>query len=155
MLQNSDASGGHYALQWLRWCADISSPWLLPIESSLLLNVLLLTGVHQAPLLPCSQYLVQELLGSRYSQFLEIDKPALKPLPISRYQYGYWKKARAGIDYHVTIEKHHYSVPYHYLKETITIAFSISLIWFRCIFLAAFSNVRVITVFISFRVCNP
>jgi transposase len=66
----------------------------------------------------------QELLGCRYSQFLDIDKPALKLLPIKRYQYGHWKKARAGIDYHVTIEKHHYSVPYRYLKEIIDVRVS-------------------------------
>lgn len=50
----------------------------------------------------------QQLVGSRYSQFLELDRPALKPLPIHRYQFVYWKRAKAGIDYHVTIEKHHY-----------------------------------------------
>lgn len=70
----------------------------------------------------------QELLGSRYSQFVDIDKPALKPLPVRRYQYGYWKKALAGIDYHVTVEKHHYSVPYRYLKETIDVRISKSII---------------------------
>lgn len=59
---------------------------------------------------------------------MDIDKPALKPLPIRRYQYGYWKKALAGIDYHVTVEKHHYSVPYRYLKETIDVRISKSII---------------------------
>lgn len=66
----------------------------------------------------------QELAGSRHSQFLEIETPALKPLPNGRYQFAQWKKARAGIDYHVTIEKHHYSVPYHYLKEVIDVRIS-------------------------------
>lgn len=66
----------------------------------------------------------QELEGCRYSQFIEIDLPVLKGLPVTRYQYATWKKARAGIDYHVAIEKHYYSLPYRYLKETIDVRIS-------------------------------
>ncbi|HHS8262908.1 TPA: IS21 family transposase [Legionella anisa] len=65
-----------------------------------------------------------ELLGCRYSQFLEIDKPALRPLPLTRYQYATWKKARAGIDYHVAVDKHYYSIPWRYLKEEIDVRVS-------------------------------
>lgn len=75
-----------------------------------------------APLLKAyNERLFQELPGSRRSQFLETETPALKPLPTGRYQFAQWKTARAGIDYHVTIEKHHYSVPYQYLKEIIDV----------------------------------
>lgn len=63
----------------------------------------------------------QQLAGSRQSQFLELDKPALKPLPAQRYQFAEWKHAKAGIDYHITIEKHHYSVPWCYLGEQIDV----------------------------------
>lgn len=70
----------------------------------------------------------QALIGSRYSQFLDIETPALKPLPAERYQFAQWKKARAGIDYHISIEKHHYSVPYAYLKEIIDVRISDRLI---------------------------
>lgn len=62
-----------------------------------------------------------ELEGSRLSQYLELDKPALKPLPFRPYSYAEWKKARAGIDYHVAIEKHYYSVPYKFIQETIDV----------------------------------
>ena len=61
----------------------------------------------------------QELEGSRLSQYETLDKPALKPLPSTRYSFSQWKTVRAGIDYHVTFEKHHYSIPYQYLKKTI------------------------------------
>ena len=78
-----------------------------------------------APLLEAyNQRPFQALLGCRYSQFIEIDKPALKPLPIMRYQYATWKKARAGIDYHVAIAKHYYSIPHCYLKEVIDVRIS-------------------------------
>ena len=62
-----------------------------------------------------------ELEGTRLSQYQEIDKPALKPLPVKPYVYAEWKKARVNIDYHVAIEKHYYSVPYSLLKETIDV----------------------------------
>lgn len=63
----------------------------------------------------------KDLPGSRLSQFLRLDKPALKPLPLERYEYAEWKKARVNIDYHVAFEKHFYSVPYTYIKEEVTL----------------------------------
>lgn len=59
--------------------------------------------------------------GSRHSQYLEVDKPALKPLPSKPFVYAEWKKACAGGDYHVAINKHYYSVPHQYLKENIDV----------------------------------
>ncbi|MCF7699927.1 hypothetical protein GLR48_11460 [Loktanella sp. M215] len=46
-----------------------------------------------------------------------MDKPALKPLPVAPYVYAEWKKCRAGIDYHIAIDKHYYSVPYQLLRK--------------------------------------
>ncbi len=62
-----------------------------------------------------------ELEGSRHSQYLEMDKPALRPLPSAAYTYAEWKKARSGADYHVAINKHYYSIPHQYLKENIDV----------------------------------
>ena len=64
---------------------------------------------------------LSELEGSRLTQYLEVDKPALKPLPASPYVYAEWKKAKAGIDYHIAVDKHYYSVPHHLLKEQIDV----------------------------------
>ncbi len=50
----------------------------------------------------------QRLDGTRLSLFETIDKPALLPLPPQPYQYAEWKKARAGIDYHVPVDGHFY-----------------------------------------------
>jgi transposase len=63
----------------------------------------------------------QDLPGSRLSQFLQSDKPALRPLPIRRYEYAQWRRAKVNIDYHVAFEKHFYSVPHVYIKEEITL----------------------------------
>jgi transposase len=65
---------------------------------------------------------------SRSELFLEIDKPALQPLPAERYTMTSWKKATVHIDYHVDVAKTHYSVPYTLHGETVDISYSSSLI---------------------------
>ena len=50
--------------------------------------------------------------GSRQSLFESVDRPALRPLPPQRYEFGTWKTATANIDYHVELDQHYYSVPY-------------------------------------------
>ena len=54
---------------------------------------------------------------SRRSLFDEIERPALKPLPAEPYTFAQWKECRAGLDYHVEVEKHYYSVPHQLLRE--------------------------------------
>ena len=44
---------------------------------------------------------------TRYSQFLALDKLALKSLPKQRYEFVTWKKEKAGIDYHIAVDKHY------------------------------------------------
>jgi len=59
--------------------------------------------------------------GSRRSLFETLDRPALKPLPVERYQYGEWKRARVNIDYHVESDHHWYSVPYQLTQQEVEI----------------------------------
>lgn len=59
----------------------------------------------------------QKRPGSRRSLFMELDRPALKPLPTTRYVYALWKRVRPHVDYHVTIDEHHYSVPHQLVKK--------------------------------------
>lgn len=54
----------------------------------------------------------RKLPGSRHSQFLTIDRPALRPLPVQRYEYAQWRRARVHIDYHIEFAGHYDSVPY-------------------------------------------
>lgn len=58
----------------------------------------------------------QKRPGSRHSMFQELDAPVLKPLPERAYRYAQWKKVRAHMDYHVSIDGHHYSVPHQLVK---------------------------------------
>ena len=50
--------------------------------------------------------------ASRRSLFEQLDRPALKPLPETRYEHARWKFVRPNIDYHVELEGHYYSVPF-------------------------------------------
>lgn len=59
----------------------------------------------------------RHLGASRRALFETIDKPALKPLPSSSYVFAEWKQRRAGIDYHVEIDRHYYSAPHQLIKQ--------------------------------------
>jgi transposase len=54
----------------------------------------------------------KKLPGCRASAFKELDAPALKPLPATRYEISRWKSAKVNIDYHVEFDAHYYSVPH-------------------------------------------
>jgi transposase len=49
----------------------------------------------------------------------EIDRPALKLLPTTPYEYAEWKNCRVGIDYHVDVAHHYYSVPHRFLRAEV------------------------------------
>jgi len=55
----------------------------------------------------------QKLDYSRRELFDELDKPALKPLPSSRYEFAEFPTPTVNIDYHIEVEGHYYSVPFN------------------------------------------
>jgi len=54
----------------------------------------------------------QKREGSRYSEFMRIDKPAMRPLPAKKYELADIKKKRVGDNYHLEYDGFYYSVPY-------------------------------------------
>jgi len=56
---------------------------------------------------------------SRRALFEEIERPALKKLPVEPYVYAQWKECRVGLDYHIEVERHYYSVPHTLLREKV------------------------------------
>ena len=64
--------------------------------------------------------------GTRRSLFLAIDRPALRPLPPTRYDFATWKAMKVGIDYHLEVraERHYYSVPYRLVGERVEVRLS-------------------------------
>lgn len=57
--------------------------------------------------------------ASRRELFERLDRPALKPLPAEWFIIGEWRKARVNIDYHVDVDKRHYSVPHSLVHEVV------------------------------------
>lgn len=58
---------------------------------------------------------------SRRSLYEKLDKPALKSLPLARYEFGKWQRAGVNIDHHVQVEEHFYSVPYQLTGEKVDV----------------------------------
>jgi transposase len=65
---------------------------------------------------------LSKLEGTRRSLFVEIDAPALKPLPQHRFVRTDWKiNATVNIDYHVEYDGHYYSAPYQLARKKVDI----------------------------------
>ena len=59
-------------------------------------------------------------LGVTRRQLLEeIDRPALNALPDEPYEYSEWRVRRVGVNYHVDIDAHYYSVPYRFARAEV------------------------------------
>jgi len=54
----------------------------------------------------------KKLEGCRRSAFEAIDRPAMRPLPPTRYEFADWTKERVPPDYHVPFDDRFYSVPH-------------------------------------------
>ena len=61
----------------------------------------------------------RHLGASRRALFEEVERSALKSLPAEPYVFAAWKECRVGLDYHVEVEKHYYSVPHTLLREKV------------------------------------
>ena len=81
-----------------------------------------LSDLNQA-ILECLENLnnrpMQKIKKSRREIFLEIEKAALKPLPVQRYLLLEFKDCRVNIDYHIEVADHYYSVPHELCGEKV------------------------------------
>jgi transposase len=61
-------------------------------------------------------------LGVTRRQLLEdLDRPHLGPLPVEPYVFAEWRARRVGIDYHVDVDHHFYSVPNRFARHEVEI----------------------------------
>ena len=67
--------------------------------------------------------IVKHLEQSRFEMFEKLDKPHLSSLPANSYVYKQFKIARVNQDYHITLQKCNYSVPFKYLKEEVEVRY--------------------------------
>lgn len=63
----------------------------------------------------------QKLDGTRRSLFESLERPALRPLPETAYEFARWKKARVNIDDHIEIERHYCSVPHQLVRAQVDV----------------------------------
>lgn len=62
------------------------------------------------------------LEGSRRSWWRDLDRPALKPLPVARFELPEWKvNVGVNIDYHFEFDFHFYSVPYQLVSQRVDV----------------------------------
>jgi transposase len=64
---------------------------------------------------------IRRLGVTRRQLFEELDRPMLGPLPVEPYVFAEWRIRRVGIDYHVDVDRHFYSVPYRFAKEQVEV----------------------------------
>lgn len=71
-----------------------------------------------------NQRWMRDYQQSRQTRFEQVDKPALKPLPQLPFEFATWKQAKVNLDYHIEVEKHYYSLPYRYVRQTVQVKIS-------------------------------
>ena len=62
----------------------------------------------------------QKREGSRASSFAE-ERPFLRPLPPRPFELATWKVATVGPNYHISVERMNYSVPFEYIKQKVEV----------------------------------
>ncbi len=66
-------------------------------------------------------HVMRRLGVSRKELFETIERPALRALPATDYEYAEWRLARVGLDYHVEIEGFYYSVPHALIRQQVDV----------------------------------
>ena len=64
---------------------------------------------------------IRRLGVTRRALLEELDRPHLKPLPSEPYAFAEWRLRRVGVDYHVEVEGHFYSVPYRFARSEVEV----------------------------------
>lgn len=70
----------------------------------------------------------QKKEGSRYSVFLSDEKPFLTPLPPAPYELSQWKQATVQFNYHISVDRMQYSVPYEYIRHKVDVRLTRSVV---------------------------
>ena len=75
----------------------------------------------------------KKLPGCRRSAFETLDRPVLKPLPLTAYEYAEWKRQTLWVDYHVEVDDHYYSAPHPLVGQKLDIRITRTRVeaWFK------------------------
>jgi transposase len=75
----------------------------------------------------------RKMAGSRRSWFEELERPAMRPLPPTRYEFARWRVGlKVNIDYHVESNRHYYSVPYQLVGSRVDVRATASTVEVFC-----------------------
>src|SRR6201982_2681654 len=64
---------------------------------------------------------IRRLGVPRRALFEELDRPNLNALPAQPYSFAEWRVRRVGVDYHVELEGHFYSVPHRFARNEVEV----------------------------------
>lgn len=64
---------------------------------------------------------IRRLGLTRRALFEDLDRPNLKPFPAQPCAFAEWRLRRVGVDYHVEVEDHYYSVPHRFARSEVEV----------------------------------
>ena len=101
---------------------------LAPLRDQVYFSVAAANEALWGPLRELNFNPFQKRPGSRFELFTELDQPALRPLPVQPFEIASWKRTTVGLDYHVELAGHHYSVPYRHAKTSVNLRLTPNLV---------------------------
>ena len=100
----------------------IVSTWILAaLRRQQFFSLAELNQAMQEKLAELNRKPFQKKSGSRQIAFVEEEKPALLPLPRDPYELATWRIATVQFNYHISVDKMQYSVPYEYIKHKVDV----------------------------------
>jgi transposase len=93
---------------------NVSRRILAPLRDSRFASVAEINGAIAGLLQKLIDRPFRKMPGCRRSAFEQIDRPALRPLPASRYEMAVFEERKIGINYHVEFDGFWYSAPFEH-----------------------------------------
>ncbi len=109
--------------------ALVAQRWILArLRNRTFFNLADLNTAIGELLVELNQRPMQQFRVSRRDLFERLDRSALQSLPVGRYEQAEWKDCRVNIDYHISVDRHPYSVPYPLIHETVEARYTASIV---------------------------
>ncbi len=105
-----------------------SSRILAPLKSQQFFSIAELNEAIAPLLEQLNEVPFQKKIGTRRSQFEELDRPAMRPLPETPYEFREWKTLKVNIDYHVQANFAFYSVHYRLVGKKMDVCIGENLV---------------------------
>ena len=99
----------------------VASTWIIAaLRNRRFFSLLELNEAVKEKLYEFNNKRFQKKGGSRAIAFEE-EKMFLLPLPKDPFEMALWKVATVQYNYHISVDKHNYSVPYEYIKQKVDV----------------------------------